>query len=344
MKAGRDAYNRGDYAAAVRNFEAAAARDSGNLEARNWLANSLLRTWDPRKDAADALAPARARSLYLEVLTRDNANAMATEGMMRATLSGYQFAEARNWAVRLTQVDPKNKNACYTLGFLDWRAAYPQLLTARQAAGMDVTELWIRDAAARTSLRARLLPGIDEGLEMLRKALDLDPQYADAMAYLNLLYRLKADLEDTPAQALEMIRTADTWVEKALAVKKAQLALPAPKSAPGPDMTELPGPPPPPPPPPPPAKVGVLPVSDAPRVHPGERAEGTYWQIAGQGRKALELVEALKARGFRATVITDSAEGQLFSRIMVGPYRGEEAVEKARGDLTTAGFAPLRRW
>jgi beta-lactamase regulating signal transducer with metallopeptidase domain len=345
MKAGRDAYNRGDYAAAIRNFDAAAARDSGNLEARNWLANSLLRIWapDPRKDAAGAPALARARSLYLEVLTRDNANAMATEGMMRATLSGYQFAEARNWAVRLTQVDPKNKNACYILGFLDWRAAYPEWLAARSAAGMEVTDLWIRDAAARTSLRARVLPGIDEGVEMLRKAVDLDPEYADAMAYLNLMYRMKADLEDTPAQALEMIRTADTWVEKALAAKKAELREGKPANAPAPRISDsmMIGPPPPPPPPP---NAGVLPVSDAPRVHAGERAEGTYWQIAGQGRKALELVEALKAWGFRVTVITDSAEGQLFSRVMVGPYRGEEAVEKARGDLTTAGFAPLRRW
>ena len=42
-----------------------------------------------------------------------------------------------------------------------------------------------------------MAPMIDEGIKNLDKALQIDPEYDDAMAYENLLYRQKADLEDS---------------------------------------------------------------------------------------------------------------------------------------------------
>jgi hypothetical protein len=49
------------------------------------------------------------------------------------------------------------------------------------------------------------------------------PDYDDAMAYLNLMYREKADVEcdDLVARA-EDLKTADSLVDKTLAVKKAK--------------------------------------------------------------------------------------------------------------------------
>ena len=56
---------------------------------------------------------------------------------------------------------------------------------------------------------------------MLQKALDLRPDYDDAMAYLNLMYREKADLEcDDPAARAADLKTADEWVDKTMATKK----------------------------------------------------------------------------------------------------------------------------
>jgi hypothetical protein len=41
------------------------------------------------------------------------------------------------------------------------------------------------------------------------------------MAYLNLMYREKADIEcDDPAARENDLRTADDWVDKTMAVKK----------------------------------------------------------------------------------------------------------------------------
>ena len=61
---------------------------------------------------------------------------------------------------------------------------------------------------------------IEKGLRALDKAIEINPQYADAMAYENLLIREQADLLDSIDVYSEQIALADAWVVKALAVKK----------------------------------------------------------------------------------------------------------------------------
>jgi hypothetical protein len=64
---------------------------------------------------------------------------------------------------------------------------------------------------------------IQDGLDNLNKALQLRQDYDDAMAYLNLLYREKADREcDMPDQRAADLKTADDWVDKTMAAKKAK--------------------------------------------------------------------------------------------------------------------------
>ena len=61
-------------------------------------------------------------------------------------------------------------------------------------------------------------------VDNLNKALEVDPEYDDAMAYLNLLIRERADLADSPDQYKEQIKVADDWVQKALETKKKKAA------------------------------------------------------------------------------------------------------------------------
>ena len=65
-----------------------------------------------------------------------------------------------------------------------------------------------------------MTPVIDGGLAALDKALQINPEYDDAMAYENLLIRERADLADTKDEYEKMIKIADDWVQKALATKK----------------------------------------------------------------------------------------------------------------------------
>ena len=56
--------------------------------------------------------------------------------------------------------------------------------------------------------------------DLLDKAIAIDPEYDDAMAYMNLLHRQRADLADTKQEAEAEVKVADQWVQKALEAKK----------------------------------------------------------------------------------------------------------------------------
>ena len=78
----------------------------------------------------------------------------------------------------------------------------------------------IKDKKVKEELKAKWRPILDEGVANLQKALDIDKEYDDAMAYMNLLIRERADLDDTTDEYKKDVEAADDWVQKALATKK----------------------------------------------------------------------------------------------------------------------------
>ena len=77
-----------------------------------------------------------------------------------------------------------------------------------------------RVAEARVEVAGEVVPLIDEGLEALEKAIEIDPDYDDAMAYVNLLYRERADFAESNDDYDNLLAEADEWVQKALDTRK----------------------------------------------------------------------------------------------------------------------------
>jgi len=72
-------------------------------------------------------------------------------------------------------------------------------------------------------LRAENSSVIEDGISMLDKAIQLRLDYDDAMAYMNLMYRERADLQCAdPVARSRDLKTADDWVDKAMAAKQAK--------------------------------------------------------------------------------------------------------------------------
>ena len=63
-----------------------------------------------------------------------------------------------------------------------------------------------------------------EARSLARKALAVDPEYDDAMVYLELLMRERADLLDSPDEYKKSMEVADAWLQKALDTKKIKTA------------------------------------------------------------------------------------------------------------------------
>jgi hypothetical protein len=70
-------------------------------------------------------------------------------------------------------------------------------------------------------LRGKNQALVKEGMDMLNQAINLRNDYDDAMAYLNLIYRQKADIEcGNPVLRAEDLKLAEGYVNQAMAIKK----------------------------------------------------------------------------------------------------------------------------
>jgi tetratricopeptide (TPR) repeat protein len=133
--------------------------------------------------------------------------------------------EAKTWYQKLAEVDPQNKEAYYSLGVIVWAKWYPALMTERAKLGMKAEDPGpLKDKKVKAELKEKWGGMIQEGIKNLEKALEVDKEYDDAMAYMNLLIRERADLADSPEEYKKEVETADAWVQKALETKKIKAA------------------------------------------------------------------------------------------------------------------------
>ena len=80
----------------------------------------------------------------------------------------------------------------------------------------------IKDKKVKAELKEKWEPVIEEGLKDLDKALEIDPEFDDAMTYENLLIRERAYLADNKEEYDQQIKIADAWLDKAMATKKSK--------------------------------------------------------------------------------------------------------------------------
>ena len=122
-------------------------------------------------------------------------------------------------------VDPQNKEAFYSLGVIDYNRFHPALMLAEVDLHMKPEDPGpLKDKKVREDLRTRYSAAIDDGIANLNKALEIDKDYDDAMAYLNLMIRERAKLLDDKDEYNKQVEIADGWLQKALDTKKAKAA------------------------------------------------------------------------------------------------------------------------
>jgi TonB family protein len=235
MDRGVGAFKNARYAEAVDAFQRSVDLDPSNLNARLYLATSFFVQYIPGAISPDNLAFAdKARAGFEQVLALEPDNKTALQYL--ASLA-YQVASgtsdpeekarrldaARSWYEKLAAVDPKNKEAWYSLGVIDWMKWYPKWMEALTQAGMKPDEQRpISNYNLRQDLRNTSGQLVEDGIANLAKALEIDPQHDNAMAYMNLLVRERASVDDTMEQYEKDIALANDWVQKSLDAKKAK--------------------------------------------------------------------------------------------------------------------------
>ena len=243
MNKGVQAYKGGKYIDAANHFKKAIELDPTNKNAQLYLATSYMTQWIPGADSTEnnRMYDA-AKGEFQKVLDKEPSNNTALASMAFMTYSsasnGTQeqkqkfLEEAKQWNQKRIEADPKDTEAYYSLGVIAWSEAFTPIQTARVKLGMKSEDPGpIKDAKVRAALQEEYGKTIDSGVKSLQTALQLDPEYDDAMSYLNLLYRKKADIDDTPDEAKADIAKAEEWFNKALDTKKIKAARPQKQQA-----------------------------------------------------------------------------------------------------------------
>jgi Tfp pilus assembly protein PilF len=165
---------------------------------------------------------------FEEVLEVDPGNMLAISSMASLYFNMKEFDKAEDWhrkrielAMAQQPVDPGAADSYYTIRVIKWTDSYQPRIAARTEMGMQATEPGpLKDANQRKELAAEAVPAIESGLEALNNALKVNPDYADAMIYLNLLERERADFAESKEEYDQHIAEANKWVDKALATKR----------------------------------------------------------------------------------------------------------------------------
>jgi tetratricopeptide (TPR) repeat protein len=229
-------YRNAKYSDAVDHFEQAIKLDPQNPTPQLYLATAYMVQWIPGAESPENLELARkAKDQFLRVLDKDPNEKTALAYL--ATLAFNQalslpldqklkmFDEAAKWHHRRIEVDPKEKEAYYTLGVIAYQKWIPALMTARSNLRMRPEDPGpLKDKKVKEDLKTEYGGIVDEGMQNLNKALEIDPEYDDAMAYLNLLIRERADLLDSADDYKKQVEIADGWLQKALDTKKIKAA------------------------------------------------------------------------------------------------------------------------
>ena len=222
LNKGVTAFKNAQYPESVEHFKTAVELDPNFPTARLYLAMAYLQQYIPGAESPENNNMAKAAyDQFSEVLKLDPKNTLAIQSIASLYLYQKKWTEAREWYQRLVSVDPNNTVGYYSLVFIAWAEWYPEYGKARANLGMKLEDPGpIKDKKVKEDLKARFGPVIDDGLKALDKALEIDKEYDDAMAYENLLIRERADLADSKEEYEQQIKIANDWVDKNLATKK----------------------------------------------------------------------------------------------------------------------------
>jgi tetratricopeptide (TPR) repeat protein len=196
-----------------------------------YLATAYAQQYIPAVDSPDNVRMAQqAIEQYQKVLDSNPAREQrvnSAKGIAYLYLNMKKFDDAKKYYRMASDVDPNDPEPYYSVGVIDWTASYQPRMEERAKLGMKPEEnLNPKNKDQKKvceELKQKNMPSISEGIDTLNKAIQLRPDYDDAMAYMNLMYREKADVEcDDLAARAEDLKTADSWVDKTLATKKAK--------------------------------------------------------------------------------------------------------------------------
>ncbi|HYO93997.1 MAG TPA: tetratricopeptide repeat protein [Polyangiaceae bacterium] len=157
---------------------------------------------------------------YHRQLRSNPSDTAAVNALIQVYSRKNDWKNALEWMVRRAELEPRDADAHYAVGVFIWttlfqkggsadKAAFDPRVTDKQVQAVPL--FGVDDIAGQERIRLA-----DRGIEHLQRALELRPNYREAMIYLNLLHRQKSfAFFERQDQWQASVDAAETWRAKA---------------------------------------------------------------------------------------------------------------------------------
>jgi tetratricopeptide (TPR) repeat protein len=233
LNKGVTAFKNGQSDTAIEDFKQAKEADPELLNARLYLATAYASLYIPGAPSQENMARGnQAVAEFKEVLEKDPNNVSAIDGigsilfqMGGQPFDPKKFEESKSYHQKHIQLKPEDPEPYYWMGVIDWTLAFRANGEMRMDYNKNNIRKQVKDtdplpAAIRSDYASKYGQLIDEGVTDLQKAISIRPDYDDAMAYLNLLYRRKADMVESKEEREQLLKQADDLVDKVKEIKQ----------------------------------------------------------------------------------------------------------------------------
>jgi tetratricopeptide (TPR) repeat protein len=246
----RDLLNKGvasfknaQFDAAVEDFKQAKQLDPDLINARLYLATAYASQYIPGAPSDENMRHGQeAIAEYKEVLEKDPNNMSAIDGlasilyqMAGQPFDQNKFEESKKYHEQHIALKPQDPQPYYSIGVIDWALAYRGNTELRSDYNKAHINKQIKDTDTlppdvRKAYTDKYQQMVDDGITTLKKAIELKPDYDDAMTYLNLLYRRKADMVESSSERDNYTKMADDLLDKVKEIKQKRAEQPQPST------------------------------------------------------------------------------------------------------------------
>src|SRR5438105_7590202 len=187
LNKGVQAYKNAKYEEAIDRFQNAVSLDPALLNARLYLATAYAQQYIPGADTPENNKMAeQAIDQYKQVLDRHPSREQqisSVKGIAYLYLQMKKFDQAKEYYRKATELDANDPESYYSVGVIDWTQCYQPVQEERAKLGLKPDEP-IKDKKVCAKLKEQNTANVQDGIAALDKALQLRPDYDDAMAYM----------------------------------------------------------------------------------------------------------------------------------------------------------------
>jgi tetratricopeptide (TPR) repeat protein len=244
LNKGVAAFKNGQYDTAIEDFKQSKDLDPNLMNARLYLATAYASQYIPGAPSEQNVRLGnQAINEFKEVLQIDDKNISAIDGtgsiifqMAGQPYDPKKFEESKTYHQKHIELRPNDPEPYYWIGVIDWTLSFRANGEMRADYNKGNIKKQVRDdqplpPAVRQDYTAKYGAMVDEGIADLKKAIELRPDYDDAMAYLNLLYRRKADMVESVEERASLQKQADDLIDKVKEIKQKRAEQPQPPAS-----------------------------------------------------------------------------------------------------------------